>query len=123
MSIASGQTITAADILGLVSIETTTGTTHSLTTVASQKVIVIAKGSAESSSSGQQNGVVSLKYNAVTKDTVNVGSYHAGSVNFQIPFCVIYTETPGAATHDITVTATGYTLTNVVIVVVKLKQS
>src|SRR4051794_37900880 len=95
-------------------VETTTGTTHSLTTVAGQKVIVWAKGSVNGS--GGINQTVLLKYNGVTKDTILV---RAGN-STDTPFEVMYTETPGAATQNITVTISGDTLNNVVIIVLKI---
>ena len=79
-------------------IETTTGTTHSLTTVAGQRVIVWAKGVVTALSGGQ---TVSLLYNGVSKDS---NTAIASSGTHQQGFCLMYTETPGAATQNITVT-------------------
>ncbi len=96
--------------------ETTAGATHSLTTVAGEKVIVWAKGSYTGSASSDS---INLKYNAVTKDTVTVDAVDSGNeVN---SFALMYTETPGAGTHDITVTSSTYSLSNVVIMVIKIK--
>lgn len=113
MSIVTGQTIAAADFVGnpapYLSIESTVGATHSLTTVANQKVQVIAKGYHVN---GGGNTTIELKYNGVTKDSTVVysGTALAGS------FCLMYEEIPGAATHNITVTGA----TSVVIMVTKL---
>lgn len=93
---------------GAITIETTTGTTHSLTTTAGQKVIVWAKG---------QTGeaTITLKYGGVTKDTVACSdggdSWHA-----TFPFALQYTETPGAGTADVVVSGGS----NVVIIVMKI---
>ncbi len=95
-----------------ISTETTTGVTHSLTTTASQKVLVIVKGSC----SGTVVRTVSLKYNGVTKDTITAGVIGGDVIH---PFSLIYTETPGAATQNITVTTDAGSLANVVIIVMK----
>ena len=77
-----------------ISVETTTGVTHSLTTLAGQTVIVWAKG--------KQVGDTFLKYGGVQKDIFDPGtSDEFGS------FALMYTEVPGAATADITVTSAG----------------
>lgn len=95
-------------------IETTTGTTHSLVTVADQKVMVWAKGWIDDGTGTERT--VELKYNGVTKDTTVV----QGSGSSTNPaFALMYTETPGAGTQNITVTTTGGTLMNVVIMVLK----
>ncbi len=96
---------------------TVTGTTLSITTTASQKVIVWAKGDAYTGS-GSSAGNAYLNYNAVQKDIAafsNVSSTNSDS------FAMMYTETPGAATHDITVTSDGNAgLRNVVIIAIIL---
>lgn len=104
--------IDAQTLTGL-TIETTTGVTHSLTTTAGQKVIVWAKG--DYSGSASSDSVV-LKYNGVTKDTVAIDGIDAS--NESNAFALMYTETPGAGTHNVTVTS-GYGLGNVVIIVLK----
>jgi hypothetical protein len=116
MSIIAGEDILAADILAMVSFETTAATTHSLTTVALEKVLVIAKGYAEGP--GSSYSTINLKYNGVTKDSVQVG---VGNGSSRIPFCLMYTEVPGAATQNITID--GGTIGDADIMVVKLKQS
>ena len=98
------------------SVETTTGTTHALTTVANQQVLVSAKGVVVATSTVN---TVTLKYNGVTKDTVTVGGTGAGT-NLNSAFSLMYTETPGAGTQNVTVETSGGTLSNVVIVVQKL---
>ena len=83
-----------------ITIETTAGSTHSLTTTANQKVIVWAKGSI----SGDANTKTAiLKYNTVQKDAVSMDD----GDSFQSPFALMYTETPGAGTQNITVEASG----------------
>lgn len=97
-------------------IETTAGATHSLTTTAGQTVVVWAKGSATNGS--DSTSTVLLNYNGVQKDTVSVG-YPSSGGNKPSPFSLMYTETPGAATANITVT-TGGTASDVVIIVMKI---
>lgn len=99
---------------GAVTIETTTGTTHSLTTTAGQKVVVWAKGY---DSHGVGSGTVNLKYNGATKDSVVNGNTSGSTQN--VPFALMYTETPGAATQNITVDG-GTSLNSVVIIVMKI---
>jgi hypothetical protein len=93
------------------SIETTTGVTHSLTTTAGQKVVVWAKGWGFGMA-GTRN--VTINYNAVQKDIVAI----EGSDD--VPFALMYTETPGAGTQDITVSASGGSISNVVIIIMKI---
>lgn len=97
-----------------ITIETTTGTTHSLTTTAGQRVIVFAKGNTSGSQIGSD---ILLQYNSVTKDTTAF-AVTSGSSSTRYPFALMYTETPGAATADITVS--GATVSNVVILVIKI---
>jgi hypothetical protein len=113
MSIVTGSAITAADINNLFQITSGTGATLSLTTIAGQKVIVIAKGNYSGASGAD---TVLLKYNGVTKDTLAIDGID--SANESNAFMLMYTETPGAATANITVTS-GYTLGNIVIIAIK----
>lgn len=88
-----------------ITIETTTGTTHSLTTVAGEKVIVWAKGRTVAAT-----GTVTLLYNGVSKDSVDWDiAASAGGPNGYGPFSLMYTETPGAATANITLTGSAGT--------------
>lgn len=103
-----------AQALAGLTIETTSGTSHSLTTTASQKVMVWAKGWL---STDVTNRSITLKYNGVTKDTVTITESDASGG--KIPFALMYTETPGAATQNITVETSGGTLNNVVIMLLK----
>lgn len=97
-----------------VTIVTAAATTLSLTTTAGQKVIVWAKGNLTGMAYAS-DFTVSLKYNGVTKDTVDIkGVYINGSAC--VPFSTMYTETPGAATQNITVTTSAASLANVVII-------
>ena len=107
---------TYVDSQANITIETTTGVTHSLTTTAGQRVIVWAKGQSTWTSSGTYSHALYLNYNGVQKDTVSVGLDGDGSPA-SIPFSLMYTETPGAGTNDITVTASAGGLSNVVIIV------
>ena len=99
--------------------ETTTGTTHSLTTTANQKILVLAKGDIQVISTGARTVDVLLKYNGITKDTIRVYDQNTTSRH---TFSLMYTETPGAATQNVTVeTAAGTTaFSNVVIIVMKI---
>lgn len=100
--------------------ESTTGTTHSLTTIADEKVMVWAKG--DVSSIGTNTTTIVLQYNGVTKDTITMRS--SSSSNNPIgTFSLMYTETPGAATQNVTVSKSGGagTVGNVVIIVLKIR--
>ena len=96
-----------------IAIETSVGETHSLTTVAGQTVIVWVTGT-HTGSSGAND--IELKYNNVVKYTITPDPANAGDV---VSFAMMYTETPGAATANITVVS-GLTLATVKIVVLKL---
>lgn len=96
-----------------VAIETTAGATHSLTTTAGQTVWVIAKGYCVQTGG---TSTVNLKYGGVTKDSCNTGDN--GGTNDSAPFCLMWTDTPGAATADITVTD-GSNVASVKIMVLK----
>lgn len=109
MGLATGETLTESDLIGanaLVQIVSGTGTTLSLTTIANQKVVVIATG--YQNSAGGTIPTLELKYDGTTKHSV---------VNERnnIPFTLMYSETPGAGTKNITVTTTAGTIANVVI--------
>jgi hypothetical protein len=94
--------------------ETVTGTTESLTTTATQRVVVWVKGDAIP---GTTSRTVTVAYNSVTKATW-VTSAAAATTRF--PFALMYTEVPGAGTANITVAISGGTMANVKITVLKL---
>lgn len=98
-------------------VEITTGTTHSLTTTAGQRVIVFATGGYTSAAAATHTA--SILYNGVTKQ-----SFVTNRTNSSNPdggsFALIYTEIPGAATADITVTLSSGTLDGVKIMVIKI---
>lgn len=96
-------------------IETTSGATHSLTTVAGQVVVVWAKADISESSA---SATITLKYNGVTKDTAVYTDNDAGAK--VTPMALMYTETPGAATQNITLETSTGSLSNVKIIVMKL---
>lgn len=98
-----------------VDVESTSGTTHSLTTTAGQEVWVVAKGNLADTNS---TSTIELKYNGVQKDLVYAVNYD--STPAEVPFCLQYIETPGADTQDITVTTNNGIVENVVIVVQKI---
>lgn len=98
-----------------ISFESTAGATHSLTTIAGQSVMVSAKGSITGTDA---QITLSLKYNGVTKDSLTFRAQDA--TNDYSSFSLMYTETPGADTQDITVTTSAGTLGNVVIMVIKI---
>jgi hypothetical protein len=103
---ATGNAITA---------ETTAGETHSLTTVAGEVVMVWAKGSYTGTSTAS---VISISYNAVEKDRVTIDPVNSGDKSV---FSLMYTETPGAATANITVAISSGSLSDVDIMVMKIK--
>jgi hypothetical protein len=96
-------------------IETTAGVTHSLTTTAGQKVIVWAKGGV-TAPLGSPGVIVSLKYNNVTKDSLTLGATDQAA-DAADAFALMYTETPGADTQNITVVTSAGSLSDVVIIV------
>lgn len=98
-----------------VTIVSATTTTLSLTTTAGQKVIVWAKGDITGSGSSS-SPTISLKYNGVTKDTVIVDQSDNGVTGWTVPFSLMYTEEPGAATQNVTVTTSADTLNRVMII-------
>lgn len=98
------------------SVEQTTGATHSLTTVANQRVFVLAKGAC----SGVVTVTLTLQYNAVTKDTVTRGI--AGG-DLIYPFALMYSEVPGAATQNVTINNSAGVLSDPKIMVLKLKSA
>jgi len=97
-----------------ISVERTAGATHSLTTVANQVVMVIAKGVYTGESTQQ---TVTLAYNGVAKDTVVID---ADISSERYPFTLVYTETPGAATANITLTVGAGSINEPVIMVQKI---
>jgi hypothetical protein len=116
MTIANGQVISASDFRGgsatFPAIGTTTGTTHSLTTDGTDRVIVWAKGNMNGAGAGF-NQTISLLYDGVTKDVCSIRD------DRKIGFALMYTETPSAGTRDITVTTSGSGIENVKIIVMK----
>jgi hypothetical protein len=108
------QIATTAFVLaaGLPTVETTAGATHSLTTTAGQKVIVWAKS--DLSTVGGTT-TVTLKYDGVTKDTI---SFDASGDTRSLT--MMYTEIPGAATANIVLATDVGSLSNTVIIVMKI---
>lgn len=107
---------TYVDSQALLTVETTTGTTHSLTTTAGQVVMVFVSGNIYNGS-GVINLTVDLKYNGVTKHSFYKPNLSSPASD---GFALQYTETPGAGTHDITVVTDGGTLTAIKIMVLKI---
>lgn len=99
-----------------VSSEFTDGDTHSLTTTANQRVVVMATGQLNTASSVAET--LTIKYNGVTKQTI-VSDIGGGWSNNIVPFSLTYTETPGAATANIVVASSAGSVSNVKIVVIK----
>lgn len=95
----------------LVILESSSSTTHSLTTNGIQKVLVTAKGWIDCSTGITPS--VDLKYNGVTKDTITMGA------SARIPFCLTYVETPANTTQNITLVASAGTIISPVITVIK----
>lgn len=97
-----------------VSIDVASGATYSLTTVANQKVFVLAVITGDGSGGFT---TARLKYNAVDKDTRDVGYYSPEAWTAVL----MYSEIPGAGTQNVTVTMDAGTVTNCRMVIVKLK--
>jgi hypothetical protein len=93
------------------------GNTLAVTTIAGQRILVWAKGNLPSSVDNF-TVTMTLQYNGVTKDTV-VMKETANTGSSAYPFALMYTETPGAATHNIVVVSDGAAPDNVVIMVLK----
>jgi len=102
--------ILLSNLGSFITIETIAGLTHSLTTTAGQRVIVWAKGDLHIGGSG--SATITLQYNSVTKDTQSIDVAYA----HRQAFSLMYTETPGAGTQNITVSAGD----RVVIIVMKI---
>lgn len=97
----------------IIAAESSYATTHSLTTVAGQRVVVIASVRPDGAAGLV---TVSLQYNGVTKHSTVVGSNSDGQM-----VTLMYTEVPGAATANITLTTTAGTLDEPCIMVIKMK--
>ena len=96
----------------LSNIITASGVTLALTTTATQKVIVWAKGTV-ATAGAQATFNITLSYNGVQKD---VTSYQGNNQAATGSFALMYTETPGAGTHNITVATTAQSISNTVII-------
>lgn len=97
----------------IIAAESSYATTHSLTTVAGQRVLVFATFRPDGAAGLT---TVELKYNGVTKHSASVGSNSDGQM-----VMLMYTEVPGAATANITLTSSAGTLLAPCIMVLKLK--
>lgn len=107
-----------AALVNSISSETTAGATHSLTTLAGQKVIVWVKGN-QTNNGSSGTATLTLKYNGVTKDTQTI--FRNGNTGGDVlTFSMMYTETPGAATANIVAATDLGLLSNVVIIVLKI---
>lgn len=76
----------------------TTSLPYSLTTTAGQRVIVFAKAATGTFSTGGETDFT-LSYNGVIKDTIKL---RAAGASERVGFSLMYTEIPGAATANIT---------------------
>lgn len=99
-----------------VTLETSTSTPYSLVTVAGQIVMVWVKGTFFPND-GTTSYTITLAYNGVTKD---VASADVGNFADTVPFALMYTEVPGAGTHNITVTPQVGSISNLQIMVLKI---
>jgi hypothetical protein len=97
-----------------VSAERTVGTVHSLTTTASQVVLVTAKGSYGGATGAN---VVTLLYNEIARDSVSVRNSNGADRN---GFSLAWVGTPGAGTANLAVEVSGGNLFDVVITVIKI---
>lgn len=98
----------------LISIETGTGSTYSLTTIAGQKVLVLVKGNVADNST---ESTTTLTYNSVTKDTVKCD----GDAGSNLPFTLGWTDVPGADTQTLSVQNSIVAVENVVWFIIKLQ--
>jgi hypothetical protein len=94
--------------------ELSAGTSHLLSTLAGQMVVVTAKGSFGNATTVQ---TVSLAYGGTTVDATQVRNSNSNDRN---GFALIWVGTPGAATASLTVETTGGTLYDVAITVIKI---
>ena len=114
MPIATGQTVEAAHITGLVNTQTS-GTSVVVTTVAGERLIVWAKG--EFTGAGSDT-TINLRYDGSAKDTVTLKPNDSGDKH---SFALMYSEVPGAQTSKtIDVTNSAGTVSNLKIVVMKV---
>lgn len=116
MGLLTGEVLTEADLVGssaLVRIATATGATLSLTTLANQRVVVIATGYQDTV--GGTSPTLELKYDGVSKHSVVNGNGN------NVPFTLMYSEIPGAGTKNVTVTTSAGTVANVVITALLLR--
>lgn len=99
---AEATTVTSL-LSGKVQVQSVAGSSLSLTTAATDKVVVWARGTITGSASA---GSVAVIYNGVTKDALEVKQAAAAD---QTAFYLQYSEVPGAATANIVVSviATG----------------
>jgi hypothetical protein len=110
-----------ANITAPISVETTTGTTYSITTTGSQRVVVLAKGSVQQTLNGNSTTSVLLNYDGVQKDTVSTSGDTDGATGFDA-FSLMYTEIPTAGTRNITLSITnGGSIVDAVIIVLKIR--
>lgn len=101
------------DDTDICNVELSYAATHSLTTDANTKVLVIASFRPDGAAGLT---TAALKYNGVTKHSASVGSNSDGQM---VTF--MYAEKPGAATANITLTTSAGTLLNPCITVLKFK--
>ena len=103
---------------GLISFESTAAVTHSLTTIANQKVIVWATASVFQP--GAATATMQLQYNSVSKNQITLDP-SSNVTNDTWPFALMYTEIPGAGTQNVTIVASAGTLQDANIIVCKLQ--
>lgn len=104
------------DNTDLIAFESTDGVSHSLTTVAGQRVLVRVTGNVNVTNAV---ATVTVLDNGVSKQTVNAGGTGAGGSQ-RAGFAMEYTELRGAVTANITVTTSIGSIENCIITVTKL---
>jgi hypothetical protein len=97
----------------IVSVEIGSATPYSLTTVAGQRVLVIASFNL---TGGAGACTVDLQYNGVTKHSIASMNNATTQGN-----CMMYSEVPGAATANITIVPSAGSVSNPRITVIKFK--
>lgn len=98
----------------IVRVLTSSNAALSVTTLAGEKVVAWAFGNTAGAVGA---ALVSINYNSVAKCTAECET----GLNQAKSFCVGYTETPGAATNNITVTTSAGSLANYSIIAIILK--
>lgn len=102
-----------------VTVEAATGTSYSLTTTGSERVVVWVKGTIVRTTAQTAQATISVTYDSVTKDSVTQLPENDSNARRE-NFALMYTEVPTAGTRTIAVSTSVGTLENVSIIVQKI---